>query len=409
MREQGKPRQIWPMIFGLSVFALAAIAIAAFMLASNRTDLVLISGAIFLLAVGQVTVILALSARTARSESHANMLGDVLRRLTEAATKTETRLTEAERLAKEPDRNGLDKLMAEVKGLRDSVRTLLDRSRRDDEKPSTIRWGEAQSSREPPPPPYPAPAPEAAKPSTDGQRLDLLLEPLIELTTGATAHYRALLDLASDNGQIVQHAELMEKANEGGMRPALDAHLLKQVVPVLRRLRNRNPGLRAFVPIGAATLDSREDLGRIASLLGQEGDVVRGLVFEITHRDLGLLDDDGIEGLARLARAGATLALAEVQVSGLDLGALKQLGVRFLSFPPSAAGAGFGPTSAWREFMQYARAMQFQIIIADVRSSQQANAASSVARYAHGTFYAPPRKVKADAGAAAPQYRSAAA
>ena len=34
---------------------------------------------------------------------------------------------------------------------------------------------------------------------------------------------------------------------------------------------------------------------------------------------------------------------------------LRQLGVRFLSFPPQAADTGLGPSPAWREFVQYAR------------------------------------------------------
>jgi hypothetical protein len=92
------------------------------------------------------------------------------------------------------------------------------------------------------------------------------------------------------------------------------------------------------------------------------------------------------------------MALSNVQVAGLDLASLRQLGVRFLTFPPSAADAGFGPTSAWREFVQYARAMQFQIIISDIATPQQATAATKLARFGYGSFFAPPRKVRQGAG-----------
>ena len=110
-----------------------------------------------------------------------------------------------------------------------------------------------------------------------------------------------------------------------------------------------------------------------------------------------------------LRSTGATMALTGVQVAGLDLAALRQLGVRYLTFPPHAADGGLGPTPAWREFVQYARAMQFQIIVSDIITPQQATAATQVGRYGFGSFFAPPRKVRTDAGLAAASRRAASA
>jgi EAL domain-containing protein (putative c-di-GMP-specific phosphodiesterase class I) len=108
----------------------------------------------------------------------------------------------------------------------------------------------------------------------------------------------------------------------------------------------------------------------------------------------------GIETLARLGRLGATLALREVYLGGLDLTALRQLGVRFLNFPPHAADSGNGPSEVWREFVQYARSMQIQLVIGDIKTPQQAASATKYARFGHGPFFAPARKVKRDAGIA---------
>jgi len=201
----------------------------------------------------------------------------------------------------------------------------------------------------------------------------------------------------------------MQKAGAGGMRPALDAHMVKHVAPVLRRLRARNPGLRALVPISRATLGSGDGIARIADLIEREIDVAAGLVFELHQDDLGSLDDTGIDGLAHLGRLGATLALSGVDIASLDLAALRQLGVRYLSFRPIAADAGFGPSPAMRDFVQYARAMQFQIIVSDIETSQQAGAAAQIGRFGYGPFFAPPRKVRPDAGAAAVAPRASAA
>ena len=115
------------------------------------------------------------------------------------------------------------------------------------------------------PPSRPDPVPATSANLRDGgEHLELLLEPVIELASGATAHYRALLDLTDEQGRAVRHGELMHKADQGGMRPALDAHMVKLVAPVLRRLRSRNPGLRAFVPLGISTLGNPDSRTRPA-------------------------------------------------------------------------------------------------------------------------------------------------
>ena len=97
---------------------------------------------------------------------------------------------------------------------------------------------------------------------------------------------------------------------------------------------------------------------------------------------------------------GATLALRDVYLGGLDLNALRQLGVRFLSFPPHAVDAGSGPSATWTDFARQARGLQMQIIVGDVKTPQQATAVNRVARFGHGPFFAPPRKVRPDAGVA---------
>ncbi|MEI8179542.1 hypothetical protein, partial [Aestuariivirga sp.] len=114
-----------------------------------------------------------------------------------------------------------------------------------------------------------------------------------------------------------------------------------------------------------------------------------------------------IENLARLARAGATLALRDVYLGGLDLASLRQLGVRFLSFPPHAVDAGSGPNAAWNDFSKQARALKMQLIVGDVKTPQQASAVSRVARFGHGPFFAPPRKVRPEAGIARAAARQA--
>jgi len=378
----------WPTVLGLMVFALTAIGCATFLLATRMIDLYAVAGAVLVLAAGQLIATVAAALRFARLEDHLERHERLLQKTEAAQAETLTRFrTMDDRLARAGS-GRFDEIAAELRELRDAIRNLL--------RPQPAPRAEAPPASAPPPPAEPA-APAF------GERLDLLLEPVVELASGTTLHYRAQLNLAGGDGKPVAHADLMAKADQGGMRPPLDVHLLKQVAPVLRRLQVRQPNLRVFLPLGAATLASHPDMQRLGEILTQESDVAGGIVFEITQQTLAGLDPVGIESLAELGRMGATMALSEVNVAGADLAALRHLGVRYLGLDAVTLDAGFGMSPAWRDFAQYARAMKFQIVATGVATTQQASAANQLARFGCGPFFAPPRKVRTDAGTAASQ------
>ena len=377
----------WPTVLGLAVFALVAVACAGYMVAIGADQLYAVAGAILVLAVGQIISILVPLWRLSRLEGRQEHIDETLAAHAATHDDFETRLETLQQRVDHPPPGRIDEVTAELRALRDGIRSMMQRP-------------EPEPREVPRAPAYEAVQPEPAK-APANEHLDLLLEPVIELSTGATSHYRAQLNLADDHGHVVPHRELMDKADRGGMRAALDVHLLKQVAPVLRRLRVKQPALRIFVPLGALTLAGRADLARMTAILRHEDDVASGLVFEIAQETLGTLGATGIESLAELGRLGATMALSNVVVSGLDLASLRQLGVRFLAIGAAAFDGGFGMSPSWRDFAQYSRAMQFQIMASGIATAQQATAATQIARFGCGPFFAPPRKVRGDAGEAA--------
>lgn len=391
-------RHLMPALLGLLVLPAGAVVAAAYLAASTHGELAALSTVLIALGAGVFAIVMVVLMKISRHEEWLYDQQDQVRDLHERSEALAARLDAVAEQAGQPSRK-LDEIMGDMRALRDNFKTMAEASvhaaRHEPETPP-----QREPAREPPPLAWGAPS-QPAPQKKGAEHLELLLEPVIELATGATTHYRAMLDLTDENGHVVHHAELMRKADQGGMRAALDTHVVKLVGPVLRRLRLKNPGIRIFVPVGLSTLNAREEGGRIAQILERDVDVANGVVFEFDQKDLGALDDTGIGNVARLARLGATMSLTRAQVSGLDLAALRQLGVRYLSFPTHAADSGFGVSQAWRDFSQYARAMQFQIVVADIVTPQQASAAGKMGRFGHGMFFAPPRKVRSDAGIAA--------
>ena len=382
VRGRGRmSRHMAPVMLGLTAFPLAAIGIAAYLVMSAGPQLMAVAGAILVLSCCLLLAVTIAVVKLSRHESWLWSQQESLRGLSRKTDEALARISDVEQQAAVA--TDVAAIAADISALR---RELLDG-------PSPQPSVRAHAGAAPL-------AAELKKADKAAEQLTLLLEPVVDLSTGATSHYRAMVGLGDGSGAMVNHDDLMQKADQGGMRAALDLRMVKMVAPVLRRLRSRNPGLRVFVPVGRATLASRDEASRLLALLQRDSDVAQGMVFEFAQQDLGALDAAGIDNLARLARAGATLALREVYLGGLDLTALRQLGVRFLSFPPHAVDAGSGPSATWNEFARQARGLQMQIIVGDVKTPQQASAVSRFARFGHGPFFAPPRKVRPDAGIA---------
>ena len=397
VRGRGRmSRHMAPVMLGLTAFPLAAIGIAAYLVVAGGPQMTAVAGAILLLSCCLLVAATVVAVKLSRHEEWLWAQQDSLRGLAGKTQDALQRIASVEIRSDEAvSLQQVEAIAADIDGLRRDFHDFVAGQPRWRQYPPA---SEAQATA----------APEA-KPgkATGREQLTLLLEPVVELASGSTSHYRALVGLADGRGKLVSHEELMRKAEQGGMRAAVDLRMVRMVAPVLRRLRQRNPGLRIFVPVGRATLANKEDAGRLVALLQRDGDIADGMVFEFAQQELGQLDGAGIENLARLARFGATLALREVYLGGLDLAALRQLGVKFLSFPPHAVDAGSGPNAAWNEFAKQARALQIQVLVGDVKTPQQATAVSRFARYGFGPFFAPPRKVRPEAGVAPAAARKA--
>ena len=238
-------------------------------------------------------------------------------------------------------------------------------------------------------PPIIAPAPSGA---TD--RLTLALEPIIDLYTMQTAHYRMIVSMLNDQGQEVSPETFLLHASHTGERAEVDYFVIREALSLLGTLRQRDPNLCVITAIGAETLSDNGTLRAILDLMLERRDVSAGLVIEISHVVLAGLSEQAVEGLALLARAGVSLALASASIAGADLGALSKLNMRYVSLTASSIGSGVSASAALGGFVQAARALRVQIIITQVAEARQMQEISRTVRYAAGPAFAHPRRLR---------------
>ncbi|MFO0990374.1 MAG: EAL domain-containing protein [Hyphomicrobiales bacterium] len=285
-----------------------------------------------------------------------------------------------------PPRSDTQSLADEVKSLRSTLKGISEKQAR-------------RATREPSFAPA-APAPRGPE-SFSADKLDLYLEPIVELEGKTTSHYRASVELHSGDGRRVQAESLASEAEHTGMRPALDRFAVERCLRVANRILQRRPNTRIFIPLGLATYGDPAQLRSLEALQDADRSTANAMVFELSDRDLSKLDAAGMEGLAQLARRGCTLALSFTRPMSADLPALRELNVRFLICPAHLL-------SAFTQVLTAAAKSGFLILVSDVAEARDLELAQRIGVFASGRHFAPPRLVRSDLATEKQRARAAA-
>nr|WP_281432950.1 EAL domain-containing protein [Aestuariivirga litoralis] len=224
------------------------------------------------------------------------------------------------------------------------------------------------------------------------ERINFALEPVVDMRTRHTAHYRLHMSLPLGKVEVSGEA-LLEQVSRSGLRPQLDSVAVNEVLLLLQRLRQRDGDLCIIMPIGAQTLADPQTVKRIAEATHAAGSAGQGLVLELRHAMLPLLTPPGLEGLAQLSRQGQSFALADAAPGALDLAAMKTLHVKMVGIEASELMQAQNQPSLTR-FAQEARLHGISTVIIGVEDPQLVSRLTQVTPLACGPCFAAPRRVK---------------
>jgi len=274
-------------------------------------------------------------------------------------------------------RSETQSLADEVKALRSTLRGLSEKQAR-------------RAQREPRFSSSIQPSPAGAGPGGfSPDKLDLYLEPIVNLEDNATAHYRASVELRAGDGRRVSAASLIAEAESSGMRPALDRFAYERCLRVAGRIVERRPNTHVFVPVSLASYGVPGELQTLETMQEADRSIANALVLELSDKDLSKLDAQGMDGIAQLARRGCTLALSFSRPMAADLPALRELNVRYLVCPAQLI-------SSFSQVITAAAKTGFLIIVSDVSNADDLDLAKSVGALGCGKQFAPPRLVRSD-------------
>jgi cyclic-di-GMP phosphodiesterase TipF (flagellum assembly factor) len=248
----------------------------------------------------------------------------------------------------------------------------------------------------PQPPPTPAQRSNGASHQFEEERFDLYLEPIVQIEDGSTRHYRGSLSLRMTDGTRVGMETIQHQATKAGLMPMLDILTVTRVLPVLRRLMQRQRGVGIFCTASAASLADRDFIQKLNGLISDNSDLAKGLIIEVKQQALAELSKEGQEGLARLAELGVTFCLGDADGHGADVQTLSHLGFHYVAMDVMTL-ANASSKQAEEKLNAFARDASFhglEVIAGNVSTRTELAAVSTRASLGYGALFSPPRLVR---------------
>jgi cyclic-di-GMP phosphodiesterase TipF (flagellum assembly factor) len=161
-------------------------------------------------------------------------------------------------------------------------------------------------------------------------RVDLYLQPVVNLPQRKTVFYESFSRLRDETGRILMPAEYLTVAEPEGLISAIDNLLLFRCVQIVRRLAKQDRKVGIFCNISMASLGDDVFFPQFLEFLADNRDLAGALIFEIGQA--AFEERGGVEArnMAKLADLGFRFSLDKVTNLDLDFQDLQRADVKFL-------------------------------------------------------------------------------
>lgn len=205
-------------------------------------------------------------------------------------------------------------------------------------------------------------------------RLELCLQPVVELPQRKIRGYEATLRLRGESDDLQSEADLRRIASTTGLEAELDGVLIERALHVLRVLRGRKREVTISCAVAAAGLLSPRLPAALETALRSDPELARTLILELTYQEFCALSRQAREALRALADRGVGLSLGRLPHLKLDIDAITVAGIRQIKV---AAAAMLGDEDAASrtdihpaDMAEFLRRRGIEMQMSDVASEQ---------------------------------------
>ncbi len=234
-------------------------------------------------------------------------------------------------------------------------------------------------------------------------RLELYLQPIVNLADKNIAFYEAFSRMRDEKGFLLRPADYLETAEKTNHIGFIDNMILLRSVQAVRELQSNARAATIFCNISPATLYDQNFFSLFTQYLDVNPDLSSRLVFEFTYPAIQLVDTSIAKSLERLSERGFSFSVDHVHRLDLNLAAFKRLNLRYIKVPSSLLvredidGEG-KPVSdeRFQTFRDHLRSSGVRIIIEKIESMEQFERCKALRlTYGQGNFFGLPRPADA--------------
>ena len=208
-------------------------------------------------------------------------------------------------------------------------------------------------------------------------RLQVHLQPVVNLADGSVASFEALVRLVESDGTLVLPGDFIQVAEDTGLVVDVDRFVLVECLELLSShdVLGADPSLRVSVNLSGRTLQQSGLAEAVAAGLAQHGVEGSRLTLEITERSLLEDNPQVLATMRRLRDLGASLAIDDFGTGYSALAYLRTFELQQLKIDRSfVAGLGDGvATATVQAIIDLAHAHRLEVVAEGVEEQWQAD------------------------------------
>lgn len=171
---------------------------------------------------------------------------------------------------------------------------------------------------------------DAVKDALRENRVDLHLQPIVNLPQRRVCFYEGFTRLRRADGKIIMPSEFLGAAERANLLGVIDNMLLFRCVQIVRRLSERDRRVGVFCNISMASLEDDHFFPSFLEFMRENRDLASALIFELGVRNFMQRSDTVARNMGRLKELGFRFSLDKGDGLAFDLPELQQAGVKFL-------------------------------------------------------------------------------
>lgn len=164
-------------------------------------------------------------------------------------------------------------------------------------------------------------------------RVELHLQPIVQLPQRKTAYYEGFTRLKDANGRLILPQEFIPAAEEAGLMSTIDNVLTFRCVQIVRKLMKQDRRIGIFCNLSPSALSDEQFFPQFLDFMRENRDLAGSVIFELPQGSFERRSSIEARAMSKLADLGFRFSIDKVTDAAIDLPDLERSGVRYVKIP----------------------------------------------------------------------------